>query len=101
MSLIENYQKYQKEMFDTLKRKNADYAGTKGDYHNFEFCEKLGICTTEEGIVVRMCDKMTRISNLLKRDAQVKDESIKDTLLDMANYAMILVSEIEDKNKVK
>jgi hypothetical protein len=42
-------------------------------------------------------DKMTRISNLLKTDAQVKDESIKDSLLDMANYAMILASYIEDK----
>jgi len=99
MSLIENYEKYQTTMNDILKRKNADYAGPKGEYNNFEFCEKLGVCTTEEGLVVRISDKMTRICNLLKADAQVKDESIKDTLLDMANYAMILASYIEDKNK--
>ena len=100
MSLIENYEKYQATMNDILKRKNADYAGPKGEYNNFEYCEKLGICTTEEGLVVRISDKMTRICNLLKADAQVKDESIKDTLLDMANYAMILASYIEDKNKI-
>ena len=100
MSLIENYEKYQATMNDILKRKNADYAGPKGEYNNFEFCEKLGVCTTEEGLVVRISDKMTRICNLLKADAQVKDESIKDTLLDMANYAMILASYIEDKNKI-
>jgi len=100
MSLIENYEKYQTTMNDILKRKNADYAGPKGEYNNFEYCEKLGICTTEEGLVVRISDKMTRICNLLKADAQVKDESIKDTLLDMANYAMILASYIEDKNKI-
>ena len=100
MVLIENYENYQKKMFDILKRKNADYAGPRGEYNNFEYCEKLGICSTEAGLMVRISDKMTRISNLLKQDAQVKDESIHDTLLDMANYAMILASYIEDK-KVK
>ena len=99
MGLIENYEKYQKQMNDILKRKNSDYAGIKGEYNNFEYCEKLGLCTTETGIMVRISDKMTRISNLLKQEAQVKDESIKDTLLDLANYSMILASYIEDKNK--
>jgi len=87
-------------MHDILKRKNADYAGSKGEYNNFEYCEKLGLCSTETGIMVRISDKMTRISNLLKADAQVKDESVHDTLLDMANYALILASYIEDKRKV-
>jgi len=99
MGLIENYEKYQKQMHDILKRKNSDYAGTADTYANFMYCEKLGLCSTETGIMVRISDKMTRISNLLKQDAQVKEESIKDTLLDMANYAMILASYIEDKNK--
>lgn len=96
---MENYEKYQKQMNDILKRKNADYSGKEDTYANFQYCEKLGLCTTEVGIMVRISDKMTRISNLLKQDAQVKEESIKDTLLDMANYAMILASYIEDKNK--
>jgi len=96
MSLIENYEKYQKEMLGILKRKNADYAGPKGNYANFENCEKLGLCSAEVGLMVRISDKMTRISNLLSQDANVKDESIHDTLLDMANYAMILASYIED-----
>jgi hypothetical protein len=99
MGLMENYEKYQKTMFDILKRKNADYSGKEDTYANFQYCEKLGLCSTEAGIMVRISDKMTRISNLLKQDAKVKEETIKDTLLDMANYAMILASYIEDKNK--
>jgi hypothetical protein len=97
MALINNYEKYQAEMFDILKRKNSDYAGESDSYRNFKFCETLGICSVEEGIMVRISDKMTRICNLLKQDAKVKDETIKDTLLDMANYSMILASYIEDK----
>ena len=99
MGLMENYEKYQKQMNDILKRKNSDYSGKEDTYANFQYCEKLGLCSTEVGIMVRMSDKMTRISNLLKQDAQVKEESIKDTLLDLANYSMILASYIEDKNK--
>ena len=101
MSLLENYEKYQKQMFDILKRKNADYAGPKGDYYNFENCERLGLCSVEVGLMVRISDKMTRISNLLSQNAQVTDENIHDTLVDMSNYAMILASYIEDKSKVK
>lgn len=41
--------------------------------------------------IVRLSDKMNRIKSLIKKEAQVKDESIKDTLLDMANYAIMTV----------
>jgi hypothetical protein len=37
-----------------------------------------------------MSDKMARIATLLKSEAQVTDEKLKDTLQDLANYAMIL-----------
>jgi len=38
-----------------------------------------------------MSDKMSRISNLIKDNKpQVKDESIEDTLVDLANYSIIL-----------
>ena len=41
---------------------------------------------------------MNRIESLTKKEAQVKDESIKDTLLDMANYAIMTVMWM-DKNQ--
>lgn len=78
------------------KRKNADYAGTTDPFKNFKACELYGI-SAEKGILVRMSDKMTRISNLLERPAQVVDESILDTLSDLANYAMILRIYLESK----
>jgi hypothetical protein len=34
---------------------------------------------------------MERLKSLTKKKAQVKDESVKDTLLDLANYAIMTV----------
>ena len=59
--------------------------------------EILDVCSTEAGIVVRMTDKLSRIANLIKQDAKVKDESISDTLLDLMNYANILKVYLNNK----
>ena len=78
----------------TSRRKNADYAGDADPFANFRLVEKLGICSVETGILVRMTDKMARITNLLQegRVNQVKDESVDDTLIDLANYSVILAA---------
>ena len=42
------------------------------------------------GLIVRMHDKMTRLHNLYyKKNDTPNYESIEDTLLDLANYAII------------
>jgi len=87
---LEDLQNTFNECIETAKRKNADYAGVGDPFKNFKNVEVLGICSVEVGILTRMTDKMSRISNLIKQEAQVKDESIKDTLQDLINYAAIL-----------
>jgi len=72
--------------------KNHDYAGADGltPFANFEACEKLGICSTETGMLVRMCDKFMRLVNFAKSGTlKVKDESAHDTCLDLINYAIL------------
>lgn len=85
----------------TSRKKNADYAGDGDPFANFRLVEMLGICSVETGILVRMTDKMARCSNLLKegKTNQVKDESVDDTLVDLANYAVILAAYRESKRK--
>lgn len=68
------------EMISTYVRKNHDY-GNSFD----KSLDKFGLVAS----VVRMGDKMNRIESLVNKDAKVKDESIKDTLLDLANYAVM------------
>lgn len=86
-------------MYGIMVAKNADYAGTTDPFANFMQVENLGISTAEKGILVRITDKLSRISNLLETEAQVKDEAITDTLQDMANYAVILKCLIEERSK--
>ena len=86
------------ENIEISRRKNKDYATGVDAFKNFRGCEAFGI-TVEQGIMVRMSDKFARIGNLLTQKAEVKDESISDTLSDLANYAMILKVYIDSKKK--
>ena len=73
-------------MLETYKKKNADY-GSSFD----KSMEEFGIISA----VVRMSDKMERLKSLAKKDAKVKDESIEDTLLDLANYCIMTVMHLK------
>ena len=68
------------------KAKNHDYGDSFGDTY-----KKLGIISA----VTRLNDKMNRLMSLaVSHEAQVKDEKIEDTLLDMANYAIMTLIEL-------
>jgi hypothetical protein len=73
-------------------RKNRDYARKDNAFSNFEKIEQMthGRIRLEDGILVRMTDKIARISNLLEHSANVKSEQITDTLQDLAVYSIIL-----------
>lgn len=79
----------------TAKRKNHDYAGDRDPLANFRECERIGL-TAAQGIMVRMGDKWARLSRLMAgHGAQVADESVADTLQDLANYCAILAYAIK------
>jgi len=80
-------------MRDVCEAKNADYAGPGGDnpFANFTRVESMGIATTVQGFLTRMTDKLSRLASFSAAGAlQVKDESVEDTCLDLANYAVLL-----------
>jgi Nucleotide modification associated domain 1 len=82
------------------RAKNQDYAGAGDDpFLNFKSVEVLGI-RTEVGFLTRMMDKMKRISSFVEQGTlQVKDESVTDTLQDLANYSALLAAYIKSKDK--
>ncbi len=43
------------------------------------------------GIAVRLCDKIARVNNLLKRGENAMNESLKDSYMDILGYAVIAV----------
>lgn len=83
---------------EIIKAKNHDYANAMDPFKNFRACELFGL-SVEQGILLRMSDKMARIGNLLNAEQKVKDESIEDTILDLKNYANILL--VYRQNKAK
>lgn len=70
-------------MLDLYKKKNSDYGNS--------FEQSLD----EEGLSasrIRLGDKWNRFKELSKnKTAQVNNESVRDTLIDMANYAILTV----------
>lgn len=88
---IDNYKRLQADMLQTFVDKDSDYGDSFGKTY-----EKYGIVSA----LTRMSDKLNRIDNLTainSRDSSAKmkvDESIEDTLLDLANYAMLTYLEI-------
>ena len=79
-----------KGMISTYVRKNHDY-GNSFD----KSLDKFGLVAS----VVRIGDKMNRIESLVQKKAMVQDESIRDTLLDMANYAIMTVMWMDNQSK--
>lgn len=83
-----------RKMVEVARRKNADYAGASSDpFGNFRHVEDLGIASTGQGFLTRMTDKLCRVATFEKRGAlQVADETVEDTLVDLANYSLLLAA---------
>lgn len=87
-------------MRDIMRAKNSDYTGASASpFANFTRVEALGITSTEIGFLTRMTDKLCRIATFVNQgDLKVKSESVHDTLIDLANYSLLLAGYIKHKN---
>lgn len=87
---------------EILKVKNADYSNnSENPFKNFEMVELFGITDTKTGILVRATDKFARLINLMDKEAEVKDETVLDTIQDMQNYLAILGAYLEYESEKK
>jgi hypothetical protein len=76
-------------------RKNADYADDADPLSNFRRSAKLGI-DPFMGTLVRLSDKWSRIEQLASgKDPQ--NESLRDSLVDSAVYALIAVLFLDER----
>jgi hypothetical protein len=86
-------------LMEITKAKNADYTGAASDpFANFTRVEALGICSTEQGFLTRMTDKLCRLASFVQNGTLlVKDESAMDTLFDLANYCLLFAGYLQTK----
>lgn len=90
--LFKRIKKLQKREMKIIKEKNVGYSSKKDVLENFRFVGEIGL-------IGRMGDKLIRAKNVIKRGkSNLKDESIEDTLMDLSNYANLLIVFLEVKN---
>lgn len=74
------------ELTELYRKKNHDY----GDSFHQEY--------VEDGLKVskfHIREKFNRFKCLIEAENEVKEESIRDTLIDLANYAIMTVMELD------
>lgn len=91
------------KMHQILKKKNADYSGSSNNpFENLQLCELFGVCSTEIGMMTRITDKFSRLMTFVRTaQYQVTDESFEDTVLDMANYLILLAAYRKSKSDLR
>ena len=79
------------EMICLYEKKNTDYGSSFSETY-----EKLGILSA----VTRLTDKMNRITTLAtKGENKVKNESLRDSFIDLANYAVMTIIELDKRSE--
>ncbi|MCK5643732.1 MAG: DUF1599 domain-containing protein [Gammaproteobacteria bacterium] len=82
---VAQMQKVQTEALELFRKKNADYGDSFATYGPV-------------GVLVRMGDKISRLSSITKSGVNlVNTESLRDTLIDLHNYAAMAVMLLDDR----
>tara|TARA_B100001287_G_C22614236_1_gene496706 strand:- start:122 stop:523 length:402 start_codon:yes stop_codon:yes gene_type:complete len=86
MDRVEQYKSVHNEAINLFKKKNKDYGDAFANYGPV-------------GVIVRMGDKINRLASVTGSSVSlVKTETIRDTLIDLHNYAAMAVMLMDEKN---
>lgn len=76
------------EMRDVFIQKNSDYGNSFS-----ETIQEFGFVPA----VARINDKLKRVKNMVKgNDMNIKDESMRDNLMDIAVYSVLTIMELDN-----
>lgn len=77
----------QTEALELFKKKNSDYGDAFANYGSV-------------GVIVRMGDKINRLVAVSNKGVNlINTESLRDTLIDLHNYAAMSIMLIDENNK--
>ena len=86
---VKQMQLVQQESLELFKKKNQDYGDAFADY---------GVV----GVLVRIGDKLRRFQNINSKGIQVvNDEGLRDTLIDLHNYAAMAIILLDEDTEKK
>jgi hypothetical protein len=98
MSESKRFVELVEQMKEVHRAKNAGYSGADAEdpWRNFRVSEMFDV-PAFTGCLVRMSDKFIRITNLVKDNTNDQvGEAVTDTLMDLANYAIIAICLYEE-----
>lgn len=80
MDRVEQLEKIQNECKNIFKIKNKDYGDAFAQHGTI-------------GVLVRISDKLSRFTNITSKkiEISVQDETLRDTLIDLHNYAAMAI----------
>nr|DAK43519.1 MAG TPA: Nucleotide modification associated domain 1 [Crassvirales sp.] len=83
---VERFSNKAKECIELYAKKNHDYGNSfeKG-------CNDIG----QVYAIGRLYDKMNRLVNVSRSESEVKDESVEDTLKDLACYSLMYLAYLD------
>ena len=85
-SRVEQLKAIQEEGLELFKRKNADYGDAFATYGTV-------------GVLVRVGDKIQRLQSITNKGITlIDDEGLRDTLIDLHNYAAMAIMTMDEPN---
>ena len=86
---VTQMRKVQDEALELFRKKNNDYGDSFATYGSV-------------GVIVRLGDKINRLSSVTKSGVYLVDnESTRDTLIDLHNYAAMAIMLLDEKDSQK
>lgn len=84
---VQQFTTVQNEARELFRRKNEDYGDAFATHGSI-------------GVLVRIGDKLSRLMSIGSKSVTlVDDESVRDTLIDLHNYAAMAIMLLDEKNK--
>ena len=80
---------YLRQMRQVHDSKNHDYADVGNPYSNFEGAAQIAGVTVDTVFQVMIGIKLERLRQLVGTDKEANNESVDDSILDLANYAAL------------
>lgn len=89
---VHPFEKITQKMFDTYLRKNKDYSNSFD-----QSLDKWGLSVA----AIRLGDKLNRFESFVKNKSfEVNDEGVRDTLSDLAAYAIMTIMYLDNANNI-
>jgi hypothetical protein len=97
----DHFKHFTYKMKQTLVSKGDDYAGETNRLANFQRVGAITNTSTASACLTLIATKVARLGVLLNSGTEAKNESVRDSILDLANYAVLLDAIVSEHEPVK